>query len=143
MTPVERTVRAAVYQWIIDEVRGPSVDDLAKAIGYTPEVIREALQSLEDAHLLAMTPARDSVMMAHPFSGIETGFEAVVGNRTWNANCAWDSLAILALMGDGKALADPLDPELVWSVSDGVVEPDGLIHLRVPAKSFWDDIGFT
>ena len=33
--------------------------------------------------------------------------------------------------------------ELVWTVKDGNVSPRGIVHLLVPAKNFWDDVGFT
>ena len=81
--------------------------------------------------------------MAHPFSGIETGFTATVAGRTWYANCAWDALAILALMGDGRAAIAQNGEQDVWVVKNGEVSPNGVIHLRVPARHFWDDIVFT
>ena len=67
----------------------------------------------------------------------------MIGDRTWFANCAWDALAILALLGDGKAIATGAAGELVWTVEDGKVSPRGIVHLLVPAKNFWDDVGFT
>ncbi len=81
--------------------------------------------------------------MAHPFSGVETGYTATVAGRSWYANCAWDALAILALMGDGQVVLNVGGEELVWSVEDGRVSPEGVIYLKVPARRFWDDIGFT
>ena len=40
-------------------------------------------------------------MMAHPFSGVASDFLVTIGERTWFANCVWDGLSILALLGDG------------------------------------------
>ena len=81
--------------------------------------------------------------MAHPFSGVETPYRVVVGDRSWHANCAWDSLAILGLMGDGVAFGAHLEPNLEWRVMDGKVTPNGLVHMVVPARRFWEDVGYT
>ncbi len=78
--------------------------------------------------------------MAHPFSGVDTGHTATIGDRTWWANCAWDALAILALLGDGVARCPG---EIEWVVADGAVSPLGFVHLLVPASRFWDDVVFT
>lgn len=78
--------------------------------------------------------------MAHPFSGVATSYRAVVGSRSWYANCAWDGLAILSLPGDGQVHDGD---GLLREVDDGVVSPHGFVHLLVPARRFWDDIGFT
>ncbi len=86
------------------------------------------------------TSSSGRVWMAHPFSGLPTPYTAEIGERSWFANCAWDALAILALLGDGVARGED---SLVWTVVGGVVSPDGLVHLLVPARRFWDDIGFT
>jgi hypothetical protein len=96
---------------------------------------------LAGEHRLALLPGTNRVWMAHPFSGVETGHKAIVGAGSWNANCAWDSLALLSLIGDGTAVAP--DDQPTWTVSSGVVEPAGYVHLMVPARRFWDDIGFT
>ena len=80
--------------------------------------------------------------MAHPFSGVDTGYRAHIGERSWFANCAWDALAIVALLGaDGTATGR--DGVVEWQIQNGVVSPNGLIHMLVPAAKFWEDIGFT
>lgn len=144
MTGLERRVRALAYRHILDRRFGPTAEDLAVASGETVEDVREALHSLRDQHLLAFDDEGDLVVMAHPFSGVETGYRSRVAGDWWYANCAWDSLAILALLGDGQAEIEDLGRRLEWSVVEGQVEPEGaMVHLLVPAARFWDDIGFT
>jgi hypothetical protein len=84
--------------------------------------------------------------MAHPFSGVETDFRVTATDgRRWMANCAWDGLAILALMGDGQLdTHSPATGEsLRFEVTGGRVTGEGLVHFLVPAAHFWDDIGYT
>lgn len=112
---------------------------LSKGMGWSPNEVRAALEALQREHRLALT-GDGAIWMAHPFSGVATGYRAVIGDRWWHANCAWDSLAILALLGDGDAKGPG---GVIWQVTGGKVGPGGVIHLMVPAREFWDDIGFT
>lgn len=143
MSPFDRQVRAQVYRHILAAGVGPTAAQLANQRGWAPEEVEESLRRLENSHLIALMPDRATVHMAHPFSGIETGYSSEVGGKKWFANCAWDALAILALIGDGVARQGTGEEALVWTVDDGVVSPGGVIHMRVPPRHFWDDIVFT
>ena len=139
MTPFEREVRAKVYEMFRDGAVQITTDNLATRYGWVSEAVDHALVNLEAEHRLVLR-SDGAVWMAHPFSGVDTGYRARIGNRVWNANCAWDALAILALLGDGRAEG----PDgLTWEVREGQVDPSGLVHLVVPVNRFWDDIGFT
>ena len=83
--------------------------------------------------------------MAHPFSAVATDFLVIIGDRQWYANCVWDGLSILALLGDGTLEThSPATGELIrFTVTDGEVLGEGLVHFLVPARRFWVDIGFT
>ena len=139
MTPFEREVRAKVYEMFRDGAVQITTDTLATRYGWVSEAVDHALVNLEAEHRLVLR-SDGAVWMAHPFSGVVTGYLARIGNRVWNANCAWDALAILALLGDGRAEG----PDgLTWEVREGQVDPSGLVHLVVPVNRFWHDIGFT
>lgn len=136
-------MRALAYQFLIEHGVGATAVGLASYGGLEEPEVLASLRRLENQHLLALTPDGEGVSMAHPFSGIETQYKAIVGEMSWYANCAWDSLAILGLMGDGIAVGSHLEPDLEWRVVDEKVIPDGLIHMVVPASRFWEDVGFT
>jgi hypothetical protein len=86
--------------------------------------------------------------MLHPFSAVPTPHRVVSAGRSWYANCAWDALGIpAALHADGdveSACADCGEPVRL-TVRDGelVGGADLLVHFVVPARRWWDDIGFT
>ena len=138
-------VRAYIYQHFRDQTAAPSTDDIASALGLSHEAVNVALEELAATHAIVLQPGNHDIWMAHPFSGIPTDFTATVGKRTWYANCGWDSIAILALLGDGTiASKDPLTGTTnEWAVKDGIVTPGGVVHFLVPARQFWDDIGYT
>jgi len=142
---VNGPVRAYIYRHFRDEAAAPSTNDIASALGMSYEAVTRALDELAAAHAIVLQPETHSIWMAHPFSGVPTDYTATVGERTWYANCGWDSIAILALLGDGSfAAKDPLtDTTNEWTVRDGLVTPGGVVHFLVPARQFWDDIGYT
>lgn len=145
MTPFQRQVRARVIQELRDRSHAPSVAELEAGLDATAAEVRQALHALVDAHRLALLPDSDTIWMAHPFSALPTVHAVRIGNRRWYANCAWDGLAILALLGDGTfATRCPASDEpMEYEVYGHQVRGTGLVHFLVPARSFWDDIGFT
>jgi hypothetical protein len=90
-------------------------------------------------------PGTDVVRMAHPFSAAATDFVVTIGKRRWYANCVWDGLAVLALLGDG--VLDTHSPAngapIRLQASAGRVSGAALVHFPVPARRLWDDIVFT
>ena len=145
MNAFERVVRAAVIQSLRDTGRAPSAAAIAASLGEGESAISSALHALADEHRLVLLPGTDSVWMAHPFSGVPTDFVVTIGERQWFANCVWDGLSILALLGDGlvqthsPATGEPIN----LTVTSGAVHGEALVHFLVPPRHFWDDIGFT
>lgn len=148
MNDFERHVRAAVYASFRDKPRSLSVAELSDTLGASPEEVSSALRNLADEHCLVLVPGTESIWMAHPFSGIKTDFLVTIGDRRWFANCVWDGLSILALFGgqSGGSL-DTHSPatgeRLRFEVFQGAVHGPGIVHFLVPARRFWDDIGYT
>lgn len=145
MNAFERRVRAAVIHSLRDTSRVPPTAEIAASLGESESAVTSALRALAAAHRLALAPGAGSVWMAHPFSAVPTDFLVTIGSRQWFANCAWDGLSILALLGDGTldthspATGEPIR----LSVSAGKVLGGALVHFLMPARRFWDDIGFT
>jgi hypothetical protein len=145
MNRFERLVRAAVIGALRDTASAPSAAALAASLGAPESAVTAALHALADAHRLALLPGTDAVWMAHPFSGVPTDFIVTINGRRWFANCAWDGLAILALLGDGvlETHSPATGAPIMFEVSAGEVRGEALVHFLVPARRFWDDIGFT
>jgi hypothetical protein len=141
----ERRVRAVVIQWLRDFSRAPTAAEISDAVEATQPRVVAALRSLADQHRLVLVPGTVAVWMAHPFSAIATDDMVTIGARSWFANCVWDGLAILGLLGDGtlETQSPASGTTLRYEVSAGRVTGEGCVHFLVPARSFWDDIGFT
>ena len=144
MDAFERQVRASVIQTLRDTGEAPSAAAVARRLGVGQSRVSSALHCLADEHALVLV-GTDRVMMAHPFSGIPSDFVVTIGDDTWFANCVWDGLSILALLGDGtlETHSPATGEAMTFAVRDGAVEGDAIVHLLVPARHFWDDIVFT
>jgi len=139
MTSFDRRVRSTIYELLVDQERDLSASIVAEAGGWVESDVAASFRSLAADHRLVLAPD-GRVRMAHPFSGVPTEYRASIADAWWYANCAWDALAVLSLLGDGEVTGPA---GLVWRVRDGRVSPDGFVHLVVPARAFWDDVGFT
>jgi hypothetical protein len=145
MNDFERQVRSSVYVSFRDRSRPPSVLELADTLGASLAAVSSALSNLADERCIVLVPNSDSVWMAFPFSGIKTDFVVTIGERQWFANCGWDGLSILALLGDGSldthspATGEPIH----FEVYNRTVRGAGIIHFLIPPRRFWDDIGYA
>ena len=75
----QAAVRLAIYRGLAGQGRPPSVAELAAETGLAETAVRGALRDLHDAHAIVLTPARDAVRMAHPFSAAPMGFVVSAG----------------------------------------------------------------
>jgi hypothetical protein len=92
--------------------------------------------ALAARHVVALD-ARGEVLMAHPFANHTRGARVDSGGRTWWGNCAWDGFGIAAALGleDFTVTAQ--------GITLGPADEDAVFHVLVPARHWWDDIGFT
>ena len=139
-------LRRSTYRLFVELGRAPTADEVAEAQGLTVAETREAWRRLHDAHALVLDPA-GGIRMANPFSAVPTPFRVTTGGRTWFANCGWDAFGIgAALHVDSVIQTDCADcrAPLEVHVTDARPDPKNLVfHVLVPAREWWQDIGFT
>ncbi len=142
-------LRFIVYRHFVDVGTAPSRETLANIVGDL-ETVDDLLGQLHDRHMLVLDDRphrRGEIRMALPFATEPTGFRVTTDQGAWSANCAWDSLAILAaLHRDGLI-------QSTWSDTGAPVElnidagqltsTDGYISFAVPASRWWEDIVLT
>jgi alkylmercury lyase-like protein len=125
----DATVKAAIYERWIATGQPPAIHESERA----------AVERMAERHELELLPD-GSLWMAHPFSAVATGYAATVGGRRYDANCIWDALGILALLGDGDVEAEGQQ----LKVRGGELEPtSAVVHFSVPAARWYEDIGHT
>ena len=148
MDPFDVDVRRHVYLSVVANGRPPSAEEAAAAFDVPKDEIADAYGRLHDAHALVLFPGTVDVWMANPFCFAPTPHRVRAGGRTWTGTCCWDALGIPGALhadGDVETECACCGDGLELAVRDGelVVGADLLCHVLVPARRWWDDIGFT
>ena len=145
---LDQLIRHRIYAALAQGAPAPSAASLAATFGVPAPEARGALERLDAAHLLVLDAETREVRMALPFSNVPTAYRVDGQGRSWNANCAWDALALTRLLHLREARVvdhGGVGREgRVLNVLDGeLIEKDGVISVPRPAWRWWDDIVFT
>lgn len=148
MDEFDLDVRCHVYFSVVANGRPPTTAETAEAFGRNEPEIADTYRRLHDAHALVLHPETIEIWMANPFCFTPTPHRVTAGGRTWTGTCAWDALGIAgALHADGHidsacaCCGEAIELEVrAGALVEG---EDLLVHIVVPARRWWDDIGFT
>ena len=144
-TPVERAVRLFVYRHFVDTARAPDLGAIAAGIQENERTVLAALRKLVAAHALVMAPASTNIWMAHPFSAVPSAYPVQTRGRTYWANCAWDAAGMMALLGGGETRTRCPDcaRAITIEMRDDRLSGEGVVHVAVPPRRFWDNVAYT
>ncbi len=147
MTELDNLVRVAIYGRFVDEGDPPSAAEVAKALSVSEEDAQAAFRRLEEAHVIVLMPGTLEVWMANPLSAVPTAFRVETPRGFFWGNCIWDAFGTVAMLGgDGtvETRCADCDETMTLRVEEyGLFDADGLAHFAVPAKRWWENIGFT
>ena len=141
-------VRIFIYSHLVDTGAPPSSAEIAERLEIPHEAARGTLRALGAGRQVVLTPDTGEIWMAGPFSAVPTRFRVIGATTSWWANCAWDMLGIPAFVQQPvriSATCPDCEEEIALEVDAerGVVAGSGLVHFLVPARHWYDDIGFT
>jgi hypothetical protein len=140
-------VKLAVYGHFARHAVRPAPADVAAAVGAPVADVLSAYARLCAERVLVLEEDGETIRMAPPFSGVPTQHVAIVGDRSYYANCAWDALGIPAAFrsaGTVRSRCEQSGEPLALAVGvDGPESSDWLFHCHLPAARWWDDIVFT
>ena len=141
-------IRNEIYSSFVRTGNAPTPCETARALDLSPDDVADAYRRLHDAHALVLFPGSTEIKMLNPFSTVETPHRVEAGDRSWFANCAWDALGIpgaLHVNGSVHSACPDCGEPLELEVRGGELTrgADLLVHFVVPARHWWDDIGFT
>jgi hypothetical protein len=148
MDELDLRIRNHLYTSFVRDGAAQAPEQAAAELGLGEGEVAAAYLRLHDAHALVLHPGTTGIRMLNPFSAVETPHRVEAGGRSWFANCAWDGLGIPgALHADGhvESFCPDCGEPVELEVRDGelVGGADLLVHFVVPARRWWDDIGFT
>jgi hypothetical protein len=140
-------IKLAIYTHFAATGRRPSPQEVAERAGTSLSEVLAAYPRLCAQRVLVLEADGSSIRMAPPFSGVPTQHRVAVGRVRYFANCAWDSLGIIAALrqpGEVHSRCEQSRERLHLAVGrDGPGPSDWLFHCLVPAAHWWDDIVFT
>ncbi len=142
-----REVRLYVFGEAAATGRVPQPPQISAALGRPETDVRTALQLLAAGRVLILAPNNSTIWAANPFCAVPSGFRVhAAGQRYWGI-CIWDALGIPAALGaDGVVSAtcgDCGEPMSLDVRGGRLASGGGVMHLGVPARHWWDNIGFT
>lgn len=144
----DAALRTFVYDHIIVGGTVPTSAEIGAHFDLGAPAVHERLSSLRIGKTILVHPATREIWMAGPFSAAPSQYKLSDGTTTWYANCAWDMLGVAMLVNRpmiaethctdcGERVAVECDPEHPPS------ECQAIVHFLVPARRWYDDIGFT
>jgi hypothetical protein len=140
-------IRAFIYRHFAETTRPASIDETASYFLLTNEQAVEAYEELQRRHTIFLHPGTHDIQMAWPFSGVETPFKVRAINKTYFANCAWDSLGIPAALHVDAEIeakcAQSGEPIRLSVTHEGIQGSEALVHFLVPFKDWYDDLPST
>lgn len=147
LTEQDWAARAFVFRHWIDTAHPPTVEECARSLQIPEDEAHASFLRLDQRHLIVLDQPGGWIRMAHPLSGIETGYRVHSGGRTYDANCAWDSVGVAAMLGRDAEIegVDGLTGVVVHYAihGDRLVADDLLVHFLVPLRQWYDDLVFT
>jgi hypothetical protein len=149
MDELDLRIRNHVYGSFVRDAAAPTPAESAAELGLEPAEVEAAYHRLHDAHALVLEPGSTRIRMLNPFSVVPTPHVVQAGGRSWHANCAWDALGIPAALHVDEASVVSECPDcgerLELELRGGELNEsaDLLVHFVVPARRWWEDIGFT
>ncbi len=137
-----------VYDQLLAEGTPPTSSDIAAHFDTTPDRALGALNKLNVGKTVLLNPRTGEIWMAGPFSAVPTPYEVSADGVRWWANCAWDMLGI-PVVADRRVHIDASCTDcgepMVFDVDprQPTLDVEGVVHFLVPARRWYEDIGFT
>ena len=142
-----REVRGYVFERAAATTQVPQAPEIAAALGQPLASVQAALRHLAANRVLTLASNDGNIWAANPFCAVPSAFQVAVGDKRYRGICIWDALGIAAALGADARIhtscgdcGDPLTLEVRQS---RLVRQEGVIHFAVPARHWWDNIGFT
>ena len=144
---LDHDVRLHVYRYFVAEGSPPSADETAATLGLQRDEVEGSFRRLEAGRVLVFHPGTLDVWMANPLSAVPTPFRVETPRGAYWGTCIWDALGVVAMLGGTGSVStscpDCAEP-MELRVEERVLRPvEGVAHFAVPARQWWDDIGYT
>ncbi|HUQ20802.1 MAG TPA: organomercurial lyase [Gemmatimonadaceae bacterium] len=143
----DNTVRLHIVTQAANTGRVPQAPAIASALGRSEAEIRASIKNLAAEKILMLAPNDGVIWAAAPFCATPSPFYVVSNGVDYSAICIWDALGIPAALHQDAVIhtvCGDCGDAMTVKIRDGNLVPaEGIIHFGVPARNWWDNIGFT
>ena len=147
MTLTPQALRTHVYDVLLQRGLPPSCADIGTRFGESADAIRSAIATLQIGKTLILKPDGREIWMCGPFAAEATAFRVIGKRAAWWANCIWDAFGIAVIAGEPVHVAthcpDCNEPLQLHADPRQPPAEDFVAHFLVPARNWYDDLGFT
>jgi hypothetical protein len=126
-------VRVFVYQHFAETTKPPHLEETASHFALTHSEAASAYEELHRRHAFFLKPGTQDILMANPFSGVDTPFKVYANEKTYlhvdaviEASCAQSGVPIQLSVIDQQ-----------------VKDSDVLVHFLLPFRDWYNDLTFT
>jgi hypothetical protein len=143
-----RQLLVYVYDQLLAHGTPPTSGDIAAHFDITSDEALRAVRDMNVGKTVLPNPHTGEIWMAGPFSAVPTPYEVSADGVQWWANCAWDMLGI-PVVADRRVHIDASCTDCGEPMSFDVdprqptLDVEGVVHFLLPARRWYEDIGFT
>jgi hypothetical protein len=141
-------LRVFVYDHIVASGGPPTSYQIGGHFGVSAEDALRAIREVKIGKTILPHPKTGEIWMAGPFASSRSDYEVRGRDTRWWANCAWDMLGVAQLVGEPVRIETrcgccdaPISIEA--DANSEPVDAGYVVHFLVPARHWYDDIGFT
>lgn len=147
MLPGPAELRIHIYEVLLDRGVPPTVAELAHQFSSSVKEARAAIAGLKIGKTVLPHPRTGEIWMAGPFASEPTAYKVAGRRATWFANCAWDMLGVAMIAREWVSIESECGDcgdAIRLSADHETPSRDKLVvHFLLPARRWYDDIGFT
>jgi hypothetical protein len=144
---LKKQARKYIFDYFLENCRAPVLEEIMSRFRVDRETGHQLLRALESSHHIALLPGTQRILMANPFSGITTPFRDSVGDKTYFANCAWDTISLHVMVGQDTEVeafchhcAEPIRIKLSRGRVVASEPEDPVIFLSIPVAKWYDNL---
>lgn len=147
MSADKKVIRKYIFDHFFDYTTSPPLEEVMQRFKLTRLEAFESFRELEKDHQIVLVPGTQRILMANPFSAIQTPFRVYVGSRRFYANCAWDSVALHVMLEQDARVesfchhcAEPIELFLSKGEAKSSKPASPLIFLSTPVSKWYDNL---
>ena len=143
-------LRRFIYDHLLSRGLPPSTEQIGEHFGVSADDARQAIGSLKIGKTVLAHPTTGEIWMAGPFAARPSTYRVVGSRLAWWANCAWDMLGVMVIANEPVRVEaectdcrEPISIDASPDVGVGSGLGEMVVHFLVPARNWYEDIGFT